>query len=47
LGHAGGRNEGQSPQSQNRQPRTTDAVVARAADAAAERPARGDRGVFA
>jgi hypothetical protein len=47
LGHSGGRNEGQSPQSQNRQPSTTDAVVARAGEAAAERPARGDRGVFA
>jgi hypothetical protein len=47
LSHSGGRNEGQSPQSQNRQPSTTDAVVARAGDAAAERPGRGDRGVFA
>jgi hypothetical protein len=47
LSHSGGRNEGQSPQSQNRQPSTTEAVVARVEEAAAERPGRGDRGVFA
>jgi hypothetical protein len=47
LSHSGGGNEGQSPQSQNRRPSTTDAVVARAGEASAERPGRSDRGVFA
>lgn len=47
LGHSATRDEGQSSQSQNRQPSTTDAVVARAGEAEAERPDRSERGVFA
>jgi hypothetical protein len=46
-GQSGPREEGQSSHPQNRQPSTTDAVVARAGDAVAERPDRSERGVFA
>lgn len=47
LSHSGGGNERHSSPSQGRQPNTTDAVVARADEASAERPVRRDRGVFA